>query len=280
FLIRQLLTREALCLSHSRDLTSMAGGKIKRFYKQAHVTKSGPGAYEVNLDQRRLRTPGGQPFVVPHEGLALAVVQEWNSQVNHIDRTRMHLTSLCNSAIDNPLGLSRDQQAAAILEYLETDTLLFWSTEPEDLHQLQRQRWQPVLDNVNQQYSLRLAPTLTLQPPQIDGEALKKFRARLASLNSWGVSGVRFAAESLKSCLLAVCLLDRRLPVSEACSLSRLESQFQADKWGQVEWHHGVDATELECRVSAGTLMALVSHEWREVQLAGAAATAASRQGK
>ena len=49
------------------------------------------GWFEINLDQRKLRTPGGNLFKVPHEALAMAVATEWNTQENVVKRHTMHL---------------------------------------------------------------------------------------------------------------------------------------------------------------------------------------------
>ena len=49
------------------------------------------GWFEINLDQRKLRTPGGNLFRVPHEALAMAVATEWNAQEQIIKRHTMHL---------------------------------------------------------------------------------------------------------------------------------------------------------------------------------------------
>ena len=49
------------------------------------------GGYEVNLDNRKLRTPAGTVFKVPNEALATAVAQEWQAQQDLIKRSSMHL---------------------------------------------------------------------------------------------------------------------------------------------------------------------------------------------
>ncbi len=48
----------------------------------------------MNLDQRKLRTPGGVIFRVPNEPLALAVAQEWKVQGDMIKRQNMHIVGL------------------------------------------------------------------------------------------------------------------------------------------------------------------------------------------
>lgn len=62
----------------------------KRFYKKTSVL-SCDGQYEVALDNRKLKTPSGSPFVLKSEPLALAVAAEWDAQKDVIERSRMHL---------------------------------------------------------------------------------------------------------------------------------------------------------------------------------------------
>lgn len=47
--------------------------------------------YEVILDQRKLKTPGGNTFYVKNEPLALAIAAEWDAQKEKIQQSTMHL---------------------------------------------------------------------------------------------------------------------------------------------------------------------------------------------
>lgn len=49
------------------------------------------GLYEVNLDRRKLKTPGGKLFTVPNEALAIAVATEWDAQRDTLKFYTMHL---------------------------------------------------------------------------------------------------------------------------------------------------------------------------------------------
>lgn len=49
------------------------------------------GLYEINLDQRKLKTPGGKLFTVPNEALAIAVATEWDAQRDTLKFYTMHL---------------------------------------------------------------------------------------------------------------------------------------------------------------------------------------------
>lgn len=49
------------------------------------------GQFEINLDRRKLKTPGGKLFTVPNEALAIAVATEWDAQKDTLKFYTMHL---------------------------------------------------------------------------------------------------------------------------------------------------------------------------------------------
>lgn len=49
------------------------------------------GEYEINLDRRKLKTPGGKLFTVPNEALAIAVATEWDAQRDTLKFYTMHM---------------------------------------------------------------------------------------------------------------------------------------------------------------------------------------------
>lgn len=109
----------------------------KRFYRKTGILYSG-GKYEVTLDQRKLKTPSGKPFQLESEPLALAVATEWDAQKDKIQQSTMHLTALCSTALDNPNKLNKLDMVQYMVDYLDTDTVLFQSTVssslPDELH--------------------------------------------------------------------------------------------------------------------------------------------------
>lgn len=49
------------------------------------------GLYEINLDRKKLKTPGGKLFTVPNEALAIAVATEWDAQKDTLKFYTMHM---------------------------------------------------------------------------------------------------------------------------------------------------------------------------------------------
>lgn len=225
----------------------------KRFYKNVSISKSGR-SYEVNLDRNKLKTPLGTLFRVPSEPLAIAVATEWDSQKDMIRRHSMYLTSLCNTAIDNPTERPKETVIQSILHFLETDTLCFRLDEPPELAELQTKHWDPLLSWFNNRYSAEIKPTSSIISPTIPENTQESLKGHLRSHSDWSLVGFESAVHSLKSVILAFALVDREIDPETALKLSRLELEFQVSKWGRVEWSHDVEFADLKARVSAASL--------------------------
>lgn len=107
-----------------KSLTLPLATPPKRFYKTTNVLSTDSG-YEVTLDHRKLKTPNGTLFTVKSEPLAIAVATEFDAQKEHIERSRMHISALCFTAIDNPNRLTKPDMVNYLLNFIATDTVLF-----------------------------------------------------------------------------------------------------------------------------------------------------------
>ena len=272
-LIRQLLTRNPskLLLSRAASLSNFTVNnrkERKRFYKEVTVAQSTevPQSYEINLDKRKLRTPGGQAFAVNNELLANMIAIEWQSQKSLIKQYTMHLTSLTNTCIDNPGKVTKETLISNLNEYLQTDTLLFFDSDSiAQLDQLQETKWRPVVEWFNQKFpdinlkiSYEINEDASTKIPQ-GNNSLNRFLERSFDLNT--LIAFNYIVECLKSVILAVALLERRIQtVDEACRLAFLEQSHQYDKWGKVEWYHDINENESVARVSAALCLIYLSN--------------------
>ncbi|XP_041363581.1 ATP synthase mitochondrial F1 complex assembly factor 2-like [Gigantopelta aegis] len=234
--------------------------ELKKFYKNASITTS-QGWYEINLDKRKLRTPGGKIFQVPNEALALAVATEWNKQKTHIRQHTMHLTSLCNTAIDNPMHRTRESLMESIIHFLETDTICYRLTEPPQLYELMCNEWDPLLHWAKDRHGIEIEPTTGIATPGVSPQTVETIRRHLMSYSDWALFGYDYAVDAIKSLIIIMALLDREISIDKAVNLARLELEFQIQKWGNVEWHHDLDLYELRTRLSASTLFIHWSNE-------------------
>lgn len=225
----------------------------KRFYQNVSITQ-GEGGFEINLDHRKLKTPQARLFTVPSEALAIAVATEWDSQQDTIKFYTMHLTTLCNTSLDNPTQRSKDQLIRAAVKFLDTDTICYRVEEPETLVELQKNEWDPIIEWAEKRYNVEIGSSTSIMGPSIPARTREVLTSHLASYNMWGLHGIEFVVTQLKSMVLTLGLVDLHLTVEQAVLLSRLEEEYQIQKWGNVEWAHDYELQELRARTAAGTL--------------------------
>jgi len=226
----------------------------KRFYKEVDVIQTNAG-YQVTLDNKfNVRTPLRQLLVLPTQTLANAVAVEWDSQRKNIIFALMPLTSLCFKATDKPI--ESEGLVEHMLEFLRTDTVCYRAgPEEEQLQSLENNRWNPLTDWFSEHYHVHLALTrditLTPQPEQ----TVSTLRAHLLNQHPWALPAFHHSTTSLKSLVIAMAMLDGGLSAEEAIACSCLESDYQIDRWGEVEWQHTLDKARLSADVAAAVLL-------------------------
>jgi len=225
----------------------------KKFYKNVSIVQSN-GFYEINLDQRKLKTPGGSTFKVTNEPLAQTVALEWLSQGETLQVSQMHVTGLCNTAQDNPARLSKEGLVDQILGFLRTDTILYYAEEPPELLDLQVNKWSPVINWFRERYKVEIQPTTTISPPSVSDEDVLSIRKHLLSFSLPVLHGFSFGVDALKSLILTLAVMERIISVEKAVELARLELLHQTSQWGNVEWAHDIELHGTTSRLAAATL--------------------------
>ncbi|XP_051853706.1 ATP synthase mitochondrial F1 complex assembly factor 2 isoform X3 [Antechinus flavipes] len=217
----------------------------KKFYQNVSITQ-GEDGYEINLDHRKLKTPNAKLFTVPSEALAVAVATEWDSQQDTIKFYTMHLTTLCNTSLDNPSQRNKDQLIQASMKFLDTDTICYRVEEPETLVELQKNEWDPVIDWAEKRYNVKIGSSTNIMGPDIPSKTKETFISHLASYNMWALQGMEFVITQLKSMVLSLGLIDRHLTVEKAVLLSRLEEEYQV--WFHEELNNVIRIFELNAK--------------------------------
>jgi len=224
-----------------------------RFYKNVSVVQS-DGKFEINLDHRKLKTPMGSPFQISSETLANAVANEWMSQKKQMNLTQMHINGLCNTVIDNPGQVDKHKLVTSVLSFLETDTVLFYGEEPPELLKAQKEKWSPIILWFRERFGVSIEPTTNVMTPPVQESDLKVLEKYLMSYNYESLQGFTFAVDALKSLILCCACVERRLTVTEAVRLARLETEVQTSHWGSVEWAHDIEGHDTTARVAAGVM--------------------------
>ncbi|XP_013182903.2 ATP synthase mitochondrial F1 complex assembly factor 2 [Amyelois transitella] len=247
-LINSLKTKCTNCFQFQRYATR------KRFYRNTGIIQNEQN-WEVTLDHRRLKTPNGKVLLVNSEPLARAIAAEWDSQKEYIALPVMHLTALCNTALDNPGKLTSHDITSYLLDYLPTDTLLFHSDEEEELRVLQEQKWGPILEWFQERFNVKQEVSRGLTPPPVSTETRAVLARHFLSYSFPAINAIYFGTEALKSPILMLACVERRLDPKDAVLLARLEEEYQLIRWGRVPWAHELNQAELTARVAASLLV-------------------------
>jgi chaperone required for assembly of F1-ATPase len=211
----------------------MSAPAISRFYKVASSRPDGDG-HGVWLDERRLKTPIRLPLTVPTAALAEAIAHEWNAQEARIVPATMPLTALANAAIDR-IAPEREAFARRLAAYGAHDLLCYRASEPLSLSVRLAKAWQPILDWLEAHHGARLALAEGIvhvdQPP----EALKSLEAAALSLDPFRLAALHVLTTSFGSLGLGLAVLGGRLGAKEAFAISRIDEEFQIERWGHDE---------------------------------------------
>ena len=207
---------------------------MKRFWETATAEPSGHG-YQVLLDGRPVRLPGGAPLFLPTAPLAVAVAEEWQragrARGGKMGWDVVPLTRLAGTAQER---VAPDQAAVAdaLAAYGETDLLCYRAERPKELVQRQGHAWQPWLDWAGRRYGANLVPTAGIVHRPQSSAALAALRRALGEHDALALAALGVAVPALGSLVLGLALADEALDAGTAHSLATLDEVFQAEQWG------------------------------------------------
>ncbi|SER00154.1 Chaperone required for the assembly of the F1-ATPase [Faunimonas pinastri] len=204
----------------------------KRFYSDV-TTVEEDGMHSVRLDGSPALTPARKRLASPSAVIASAMAEEWESQRETIDPATMPVTRLASTALDGVV-----QQMAgvreAILAYAGADLLLYRAGHPEELTELQRQVWDPVIRWAEGRYAVRLllaeGVTFVTQP----AETLAAIGEALASVQDpFELTALHMATTLTGSALLALALREGFLPGEDIWNAGNLDEDWNVRQWGE-----------------------------------------------
>ena len=177
-----------------------------------------------------MHTPAKHLLAVPTSALAEAITVEWQTVGKYIS-SKMPLTTLAYTAIDRIAGQEKTI-IDVLLVYLDTDALSYRASGSEELAKRQIEQWNPLLEWENKKLGVIWQTTSGVMPTDQSPELHKAISAYLSTLNEFELAAASVLSSSLSSLALTLALLERHIDAQEAFRLSRLEEDYQAEKWG------------------------------------------------
>ena len=229
---------------------------MRRFWQEVRVVSRDAGT-GLELDGRPLRTPAGQPLVVPSVALATTIAAEWRVQEETVDPVTMPATRLASTVVDR-LPALRTAAIDELVGIVRTDLVLYRADRPDDLVLRQEEAWQPILSWLCARYDVDLGVTRWLVPVDQPAASIRRLRAVVERLDDWRLVGLHAAAQPLGSLALGLALAERVVSADEAADRSLLDELYEIETWGwEVEVDRRHRALRADVEAAARFLMAL-----------------------
>ena len=186
----------------------------------------------MQLDGRTPVTPARKKLVVPTEGLARALAEEWDRQEKVIDLPAMTLTRLANVAIDRAPE-TRDAMVAEVCKYAGTDLVSYLTDGPSALRERQEEHFRPLRDWAARQHGVALETTEGLLPVDQPETSIGAVKTYADALDDFALTGLAMGTGLFGSAVLAMAVAEGELQAVDAYDMSRIEELWQIEQWGE-----------------------------------------------
>jgi chaperone required for assembly of F1-ATPase len=226
---------------------------MKRFWDSATAEPVGD-RWQVLLDGKPMRLPGGAPLLLGNPGLAEAVAAEWQAaggrKGGEMSFADTPLTRLAGTAQER-VAPRAEAVALELARYGESDLLCYRAEEPEALIARQAEQWQPWLDWAERRYGARLEVTAGVMHRAQPAAAVAALAAAVAAQGVPALAALGIIVPATGSLVLGLAVAEGALDAAGATEASQLDELFQSELWG-VEW----ESQERRERVAADIALA------------------------
>lgn len=204
--------------------------KQARNWTRAAVSASG-GRYRVLLDGREHRTPGGRAIGFPTRMLADAVADELNQVQGEIDWSALPFALRSARAADLLPG-PRAETVERLSGYAGSDLLCYRAPEPRELAERQAKAWDPMLEWAEREFGAPLSPSIGVVPVAQPRESVERLRSAVSAMGPFTLTALNELATLSGSLLLGLCALGKVAPASDLWRVSRIDEDWQRERWG------------------------------------------------
>jgi chaperone required for assembly of F1-ATPase len=206
--------------------------KKHHLYQEVRTQEIAPGKWQIFLDEKPIKTPAGNPVIVPTRGLADAIAGEWRSEGDKMRRERMGLARLANTAIDR-VSENRALAVAELLKFAGGDLLCFRASGPTQLAERQSAVWDPLMEWAGKRYGISLETRCDIAPLTLRSGDVAALNSLLLQVDEFSLAGLVAAANILGSVILALALREGRVDAAQTLEAADLDSRYQAEIWGE-----------------------------------------------
>lgn len=203
---------------------------MKRIYKTVAVHDTGKG-FEIHLDGRPARMPGGDVLCAPSQPLAQAIAGEWDAQDKDILPDTMPLTQILTTALDR-VASERRNIMKPLMAYLDTDLLCYRTTQP-GIAKRQATVWDPCLDWFHAQYQIALRITDDLQALRQPDRAHDIVRSVLNDMDLYTFTVTQIVTDLTGSLVLGMAFADNAITPEQAYEAANVDEIYKSEIYNE-----------------------------------------------
>lgn len=203
---------------------------LKRFYATVNVSAEAP--YQILLDEKPIKTPGGRQHAIPTRALADAIAEEWRGQGPKLDLASMVLTKTANTVIDR-IAPRRQEVIDDVAKYARSDLLCYRADTPETLVKRQTEKWDPWMDWIFRQTGIKLRVANGIVHVEQDRSSLAAIRLAMESFDNFSLPALHAGVTITGSAVLGLAFAHRVIGPDEVLYTSQVDEDFQAERWGR-----------------------------------------------
>ncbi|KAF8911089.1 hypothetical protein CPB84DRAFT_1763330, partial [Gymnopilus junonius] len=237
--------------------TNRAEATQKRFWKNVGIECRGD-SLAVTLDNRALKTPGGQTLLLPwNKSLpASLIAAEWDHQETLLKPHALPMTSIVSRAVDAMVEeQTRAEVRDALVKFIHTDTICFFHNNPEPLERLQTKHWTPLLDWARETFDIKIDVSNSIMSVRQPAETQEELARVVESFDQWEMAALERATYATKSLIIALALVKKHLSVEDAALAATVEVNSQIERWGEVEDTHDVDYHDIRRQLGSAACL-------------------------
>lgn len=210
---------------------------MKRFWDDAAAAAVGD-RWQVTLDGKPMRLPGGAPLLLDNPVLAGAIAEEWRlaggAKGGEMSFSNTPLTRLAGTAQER-VAPQMEAVAAELAIYAESDLLCYRADGPDVLVERQAAAWQPWLDWAERRYGARLEVTNGVMHRAQPTASLAALAAAVAAQPLAAMAALGILVPATGSLVLGLALTEGAVDAATATQAAQLDESFQAELWGVEE---------------------------------------------
>jgi chaperone required for assembly of F1-ATPase len=226
---------------------------VKHFWDVATANPTEAG-FEILLDGKPMRLPGGAPLAVTAPRLAEAIAAEWQAaggaKGGEMTFADTPLTRLAGTAAER-IAPDPAPTIDAIARYGETDLLCYRAETPQPLVQRQQQLWTPWIEWAALTLDAPLRVTSGVGYVRQHHDCIDALKRAVAAQTPDTLAALGIAVPALGSLVLGLALAAGALDGETAYRLGALDELFQAEQWGEDD-----EAAKRRAAVRADVLLA------------------------